>query len=194
MKLTNSAVFAKIISQKWVLFPIWSWNMRKTSWTTSKTSWITSKTSWITLNIVKHHETLEHSPFKTSKLKKTKELINTGHANVTCINKCLCQHTDNTVNKGRAWKTAFAVAYCVLNPRFIDQQSWARVRSYIFNFQLLGIELSTNFVYQTNNNHCVDVITIWNNLKQFWKHWTGAAPLLYVCCFDLLGFTLQMLL
>ena len=70
--------------------------------------------------------------------------------------------------------------------------------SYIFNLQPLGIELSTNFVYQTNNNHWATgwLLTWHNNLKQFWKHWTGAAPLTNNMsgCLDLLGFTLQMLL
>ena len=72
-------------------------------------------------------------------------------------------------------------------------------RSYVFNFQLLGIELSPNFVYQTNNNHwvgwqagCWPNIIFWNNLKQFWKHWKhwiGTAPVTNNMpgCLDLLG-------
>ena len=59
---------------------------------------------------------------------------------------------DDAVNKGGVWKMPFAVADCVLNRRFIDEQWWA-MRSYIFYLQLLGIEFITNFVYQINNNH-----------------------------------------
>ena len=64
---------------------------------------------------------------------------------------------------------------CVLNRRFIDQQ-WSNGeprRSYIFYLQLLDIELITNFVYQTNNNHWATAwLLTWhnnnlNNLKQF---------------------------
>ena len=38
---------------------------------------------------------------------------------------------DDTVNKGEAWKTPFAFADCVLNQRFIDQQSWEQEKLHI---------------------------------------------------------------
>ena len=59
---------------------------------------------------------------------------------------------NDRVNKGGAWKTPFAIAVCVLNQRFIDQQWWAQEELRIY-LQLLGIVLITNFVYQTNNSH-----------------------------------------
>ena len=63
-------------------------------------------------------------------------LVPTQPTNATCIiNKCLRQHRriDDTVNKGMAWKMpfAFAVADCVLNQGFIDQQWFAHEKLHI---------------------------------------------------------------
>ena len=92
---------------------------------------------------------------------------------VTCINKRLC-------HQGRGLEEAICICSCLLYIKLEIHWSTIRGRCYIFNLQLLGIESSTNFVYQTNKNHWV---TGWlltrhnNNLKQFWKHWTGAEVL-----------------
>ena len=69
----------------------------------------------------------------------------------------------------------FAVTYCMLNLSFIDQQSVGG-GSYVFNLQLLGIELCTNFVYQTNNHRVTVWLLTWRN--NTWNNFENTEPVL----------------
>ena len=85
-----------------------------------------------------------------------------------------------------------AICICSYLLRIKSEVYWSIIggpgRSYIFNLQLLGLNSApTLFIKQITiivwQAGCwPDVITfetIWNNLKQIWKHWTSAELLIY---------------